>query len=817
MRATRSSRLPICGNNGVIGQRSYQVTFTPTCDVFRMPRKRARVRFDVKQGLRRRHRMIVSVDRIEPTEMRCISVDSANALYLAGRGMVPTHNTRLSSEWVRREVEAGRASKVALVSETAADVRDVMVTGDSGIINCSPPWFKPRYISSRRRLDWPNGAYALLFNGTEPDQLRGPQFDLAVVDELCFVAGTLVTTDSGEMPIERVRAGDRVCTRAGMRRVLRAMRTSGASKVYEVTTSDGRSLVGTAGHPVWVSGKGFVPLRMLAPGDRLFSCRQKLKRSSLASSGAGAAGGSMVATTATVAEKCCTERSIESITALFRKGWRYTTSITTKLTTTFPTCRCLRLPTIGAFIARVGLIGEKRKDPHRGGLIGREESRSRLHVLIAGLNSSLITKKRNSARALAGSPVTGLTGVIARRVCAVFAGGSLPRVTDIGRGGFALAHAPHVRRILPGYTSVHDGQSYAWYVERSSSRKIQGLWHAQESADSSTEAVTVKSVVAKNVRRSVYNIEVDEDNEFFANGILVHNCKFRYASDTWDMLQFGLRLGRTPRALVTTTPRPIAVLKEILADKTTVVLRGSTFDNAENLAASFLRNIRRRYDGTRLGRQELYAEILDDTPGALWNRALLEAAFVVKAPPMRRIVVGVDPAVTSEEGANENGIVVCGKGEDDMFYTLADVSCHGSPDQWARAAIRAYDHWKADRIVAEVNNGGEMVGQLLRTVAADMAGSRQRSTAALSYRAVHARRSKYLRAEPIAAVYEQGRAKHVGAFPVLEDQMCAYVPGQYDGSPDHLDAHVWAMTDLMQMGDPFEWYLNGKIFRADAA
>ncbi len=175
---------------------------------------------------------------------------------------------------------------------------------------------------------------------------------------------------------------------------------------------------------------------------------------------------------------------------------------------------------------------------------------------------------------------------------------------------------------------------------------------------------------------------------------------------------------------------------------------------------------------------------------------------------MARIVVGVDPAVTSAEGSNEHGIIVDGKGVDGIYYLLSDVSGHGTPDEWARKAIRAYDFWKADRIVAEVNNGGEMIGHLLRTVASDMKSKGERDTDEISYRAVHAVRSKSLRAEPVAAVYEQGRVKHVGAFAVLEDQMCAYVPGEYDGSPDRLDAHVWAMTDLMQVGEPFQWYVS---------
>lgn len=262
---------------------------------------------------------------------------------------------------------------------------------------------------------------------------------------------------------------------------------------------------------------------------------------------------------------------------------------------------------------------------------------------------------------------------------------------------------------------------------------------------------------------------------------------WRNARETYDQLQFGLRLGRQPRQLITTTPRPIPLLRELIKREGVKITRGSTHDNAANLAPSFLSEIVKRYEGTRLGRQELNAELLDDVPGALWNREMLERARIERGvlPPLKRIVIGIDPAVSVSETSDETGIVVAGLGTDGRGYLLEDASGKYSPIEWARRAVGLYHSWKADRVIAEVNNGGAMVETTLRTVD-------QR----VSYRAVHASRGKIIRAEPISALFEQGRVSLVGAFPELEDQLCTFSPGS-PGSPDRLDATVWAFTELM--------------------
>jgi phage terminase large subunit-like protein len=217
----------------------------------------------------------------------------------------------------------------------------------------------------------------------------------------------------------------------------------------------------------------------------------------------------------------------------------------------------------------------------------------------------------------------------------------------------------------------------------------------------------------------------------------------------------------------------------------TVVTRGSTYDNLPNLAPGFIDRVLKKYEGTRLGRQELHAELLEDVPGALWTRKLIEASRVSAVPcELCRIVVAVDPAVSNGEEANETGIIIAGLGVDGHGYVLKDLSGRFSPDGWARLAVRGYHDHRADRIVGEVNNGGDLIENVLRTV-----------DPRVSYRSVHASRGKYVRAEPIAALYEQGRIHHVGQFAELEDQLCSFVPNEFKGSPDRLDAAVWALTE----------------------
>ena len=273
-------------------------------------------------------------------------------------------------------------------------------------------------------------------------------------------------------------------------------------------------------------------------------------------------------------------------------------------------------------------------------------------------------------------------------------------------------------------------------------------------------------------------------------------AKWRYAEKTWDMLQFALRLGEQPRQVVTTTPRPIALLKRILADAATVIGRSRTIDNALNLSPDFIRDMQSRYGASALGRQELQGELIEDRSDSLWKREGFERTRVTGMPPLKRIVVAVDPPVSTGAKADACGIVVAGVAADGRGYVLADRTLAGhAPTIWAAAAVAAFHEFEADRIVAEVNQGGDLVEEVIRQV-----------DQGAPVRKVRATRGKAIRAEPVAALYERGLISHVGTFAALEDQMCDFGPaGLSTGrSPDRMDALVWALTDLMltKAGEP---------------
>lgn len=267
--------------------------------------------------------------------------------------------------------------------------------------------------------------------------------------------------------------------------------------------------------------------------------------------------------------------------------------------------------------------------------------------------------------------------------------------------------------------------------------------------------------------------------------------------DTWSMLQFCMRLGKHPRIMVTTTPKPTKLIRQILKDPKTVVTTGSTFDNSANLADTYLTAVKEQYEGTRLGRQELYAEVLEEAQGALWTTAMLDECSVKHeaVPDLARIVVALDPAVTSNAESDMTGIVVAGIDINGIAYVLGDYTDRLSPQGWAMKAIELYHFHQADRIVAEVNQGGDMVRTTIHG-----------EDETVSYKAVRASRGKYARAEPISALYERGLVKHVSNPPdgaslnELETQMRTWEPLGRVGSPDRLDALVWAITDLSLNG-----------------
>lgn len=268
------------------------------------------------------------------------------------------------------------------------------------------------------------------------------------------------------------------------------------------------------------------------------------------------------------------------------------------------------------------------------------------------------------------------------------------------------------------------------------------------------------------------------------------------APDALDMLLFGLRLGTDPRLIATTTPLPVTAVKELVRREhdDVHVTRGSTFDNAANLAAPALRQLRERYEGTRLGRQELYADLLDDIPGALWQRAWIDADRVLRPPELSRVVVAVDPAVTSGDNADETGIIVAGQGIDGQYYVLDDRTVRTTPLDWAGRVVAAYHDHHANDVIIETNQGGDALATLLRQIEPN-----------LPIRQVHAKKGKRVRAEPVSALYEQHKVHHAARLDHLEDQLCTWVPEQIE-SPDRMDALVYALLHLSSGSNAVDWY-----------
>jgi len=305
--------------------------------------------------------------------------------------------------------------------------------------------------------------------------------------------------------------------------------------------------------------------------------------------------------------------------------------------------------------------------------------------------------------------------------------------------------------------------------------------------------IHVLTVMRGNLVADVYDLQIEDVPEFFANGILVHNSKFKYPQEAWDNLMLGLRMGDKPQAVVSTTPRPIKAIKELVKDERTeenpngrvAVTRGHTLENADNLAPDFLRYIMRKYEGTRLGRQELAGEILDDNPNALWQRGQIDELRVTQHPALARIVVGVDPAASDNEDSAETGIIVAGIAPYMGAlhgYILDDLTIRGSPNQWATAVVTGYYKFLADKVIAEVNNGGAMVENTVRMVDKSVA-----------YKAVHASRGKYTRAEPVSALYEQCVAQGTLISTMLGDIPIEDVhAGDYVWTREGLRRVLWA-------------------------
>jgi phage terminase large subunit-like protein len=787
MRATRDSRVPVC--NGREYKRAYRIKFTPTMQVFCLPRKARRLSFTCGQQLRRCHRMIVSVDPADPVPMRCISVDSPNRMYLCGEAMVPTHNTRSAVEWVHELAESGTVGggRIAICGRTAKDVREVMVEGESGLLARNRPWFRARYQAGLSRIVWPNGVLGLLYTADEPDSFAGHQHGAY----WCLAPDTQIRMGDGtEKPICDVRAHEMVMTRVGPRCVLGAGMTRRNARLFRLTVLGGRIIEATGDHPVWIEGHGFVPLCRVRQG--MVACVLDASNGEVAD---GINTHTPHTTPGLTAQthlrgrlgrpSFCTVLSGHIPTGLSPMDSTCITSMKTRLTIAWRTWRYFRpANTVGGTTPSAWQKARGMPPPRlRKYCANLRPSAGDALCVAAYVAVTTPVQPRplaNTAPWLA-SIAPDLADL---RVSTVNANAAAPVITlSGGLSAIALNAATQQRHVMPISRAV----SIAKPATRFSPAAVPMPNSAHGHAPWPTMA-TIVSVERLDKRADVYDLAIEGEPEFFANGILVHNCDemalWRYPQ-AFTQLKLGLRLGHAPQGVVSTTPRPKKHIRDLIARSSTAVTRATTYDNLHNLAPTFREEILSEFEGTRLGDQELRGLVLEDNPNGIFKREVIEANRVLAAPEFRRIVVGVDPAATSNKKSNNTGIVVAGLGVDAKYYVLEDGTRHDKPHIWGAQAISLYHKYQCDRLIGESNCGGEMVEGIIKIL-----------DPSIAYKSVHATRSKRTRAEPIAALYEQGRVKHVGIMDHLEDEMCSFDPLLDSDSPDRMDALVWAIWEL---------------------
>lgn len=656
-------------------------------------------------------------------------------LPLAGRGW---GKTRCGAEWVRHRIKSGDR-RIACVAPTKGDVRRVMVEGESGLLNICWKGDKtyagremgfPSWSPTNNTITWANGARAEFFSAEDPERLRGPQFHSA----WCFTKGHKVTLgDLSQKDVSEILPNDFVFTSNGPEKV--AATSQRKMPVGIVVFSNGTSLKGTYEHPIFTQ-RGWVKLGDLTKDDVCI---------------ATVTNGKSIPKDTTIAKVLghYTDTKLKSILGKLQ-ALMFTTSMVTNSTTAKKIYNYL--------------LGQNTYDS----IMEKEES-PRVAQKVRETLPALFVEKLNLVKEnlLVVSSVNCVKSELQKK-----SGRNLPTAFSAGKF-FRQDMEPYV--------------------------------------------VSVASTWQQKGEQLVYNLQVENTNEYFVEGILTHNCDeicaWTRMEETWDMLQFTLRLGKNPRILVTTTPKPVKLLRNILKPENIESGRvyktsGSSYENSDNINLEALS----QYEGTRLGRQELYAEILDEAAGALWNRKMIDDAqfdlpveCIVHGPDGKsidfeasrrefgkslvKVVVSVDPAITSNEESDMTGIIVAGIDISGNAYILEDATDRYMPEQWARKAITLYNDYEADMIVAERNQGGDMVRSTLRTV-----------DDAVPIKLVHASRGKYARAEPVSALYERGKVKHLKYLEGLEEQMVTWEPLGSIGSPDRLDATVWAITHLLLKG-----------------
>jgi phage terminase large subunit-like protein len=707
-------------------------------------------------------------------------------LFLGGRG---TGKSKAMSGAVHLAVRAG-VQRIHVIGPTTADLHDILLDGPAGILRTAGVDPMPRWLSTRRRLEWPNGAQAVFFSGEEPESLRGPQC------QLCIAAGSLVAMENGgQVPIEKVKVGDKIVTPLGSRCVTWRGQTRRNAETIIIQTSSHRLNL-TGNHQVYVARKGWTRADQIKPGDPLIAF-------GMPTVGGGANARRAITSITTDAGSTC--RSTRIISGRCPTVSMSITRTETRAITNRPTLRAFRLSTISActrasrFIRQNGMPGAAAQSPPRfvavrswlynavnvvRHFIGEMGSAWNFAVAAAG-TSGLVASSRNISVEWSGSVLAAERRSLPEQRTASFAPHGVicePRASDINRSEGASPKPSSARSAESSFNRAGPMPDFA-----------------SETAPS-LSIVRVEQISNSDQLSDCYDISVDEAACFFADGILVHNCvvdeiaRMRYQQAVFDQLFLGLRLGARPRVLIATTPRPTPFMKRLVAMKGVSITTGSTYDNAQHLSPEFMRKIRELYEGTRIGRQELHGAMLLDPQNALFKddwivRDAVDEALIEQA------TVGVDPS----GGGDEIGIVVAAVLQDGRYAVLADRTLSASPAQWGDEVVRAHDEFNCDDVVVERNFGGDMAIDVVKQAADRAMQAQKRPHNYIRVKEVIASRGKAMRAEPISLLYERSRVLHRNGLDQLEGEMMAFSrewDRAVDGSPNRLDAMVWALSRL---------------------
>ena len=698
----------------------------------------------------------------------------------AGRG---SGKTRASSNYVIEHVKGPPCLPgptphwIGIIAPTLGDAVTACVSGPSGIATHDQT-AKLSGGAGGLFVKWSNGSRAKLFGASSQEDVER----LRAGGNTCWDYLTPVETERGQVPIYAVKVGDRVWTRAGLRRVL-AVHNNGRCEVWRVTLSDGRTLDGTPNHEVFANGV-WTRIDELRVGSTITSWSQ-ITSPMTASAGTNA----RMAITQIRDAGYFTGTSSSSITEQSLPVSTFTTKTTTSQTTTSVISWLFTQVNIFDFtqgVTWLSVIDEQGKPQPK--LFARVVSN--LSENYAQMNADTVAARLTThmaTRATATSTITGRSD----------SNSEFAQSAEVNSAHLKLAPRPNAEKDVVVDLSGNRGSALNSPSEHASSAE----YNSRETSEASLELVHVSVLAVKPLRyaRPVFDLTVEEHPEYFANGILSHNClvwaeelaAWRYLQECYEQMRFGLRTGPTPRWIASTTPKPKPLIKKLVKQTphNVVVTHATTNDNPH--LEQFIRDaLFEEYADRDIGRQELYAAIMEQDESALWRRDDLEQFRVVEAPPLAKISVGVDPS----GGAGEQGIVVAGKhafevvtakGRQRKFegYVLDDRTCHLGPAGWGRRAVQAAIDWDADDIVVETNFGGQMAVVTIRDAAEALGVS-------IPVKEIHASRGKRVRAEPVAALSSRGQWHHVGLFEQLEDQLCTWHE-DLGYSPDRLDAMVW--------------------------